>query len=192
MMFGRNGEVQETIKRIPKSSIGVELGVWKGVSSELFSKKTSTLHLVDSWSVEPYTELESYESYLDRYSKLTGGSTPDDFMRFYDKVHAGVVNKFKNNKNVKVYRMTTDRFFETFDQDVDWFYVDAAHDEAGVYRDMTNCYNYLKSRRGGIIFGDDYGVKLGVVAGVDKFMKNNTNLVFDNFYGNQFEVRVDI
>lgn len=190
MMIGKNIHVLETLNRIPQNSVGVELGVWKGNSSELFAQRTKRLHLVDSWSTEPYTELESYSSYLERYSSITGGDTPEDFMRFYDAVHAGVVNKFRDNNSVIVHRNTTEEFFETFDEKVDWFYVDAAHDEEGVYLDLTNCYNYLKAHGGGIIFGDDYGNKAGVVAGVDRWMAEHPELTLNNFYKNQFEILV--
>ena len=68
MMIGKNRNIHETIKRMPLNSVGVELGVWKGDSSALMAEKTSRLHLVDSWSVEPYKHLESYDDYIKRYS----------------------------------------------------------------------------------------------------------------------------
>lgn len=189
MMIGKNRNIHETIKRMPLNSVGVELGVWKGDSSALMAEKTSRLHLVDSWSVEPYKHLESYDDYIKRYSGITGGSSPKDFMNYYDQIYEGVVNRFKGNLNIQVWRMDTNKFFTMFEDKVDWFYVDAAHDEDGVYQDLVNTYNYLKKQDYGTIFGDDYGNKKGVVKGVDKFLKEY-NLKIDNFYNNQYEIKL--
>lgn len=189
MMIGTNRNIHETIKRMPNYSVGVELGVWKGDSSELMSQKTRKLHLVDSWSVEPYKHLESYEDYLKRYSGITGGNTPKEFMNYYDQIYESVCQRFQQNLNVQVWRMDTKRFFRMFDEKVDWFYVDAAHDEDGVYEDLVNTYKHLTSHGGGIIFGDDYGNKKGVVKGVDRFVEEyKVNL--NNFYNNQYEIKV--
>ena len=50
MMFGKNPGTDQTWKRIPEYSVGAELGVWQGESSEKFLKRASHVHLVDSWS----------------------------------------------------------------------------------------------------------------------------------------------
>lgn len=190
MMVGTNNHSKETVKRIKQGSVGVELGVWKGNSSELFRKKASRLHLVDSWSVAPYTQLESYQSYLDRYSSICGSKDPKDFKKYYDKIYESVKKKFSNDINVTIWRMNTDKFFKEFTDKVDWFYVDAAHDEDGVYKDLVNSYKHLKKFNGGIIYGDDYGNKKGVVKGVDKFLKEY-NLKINNFYENQYEIKIE-
>lgn len=191
MMKGVNRPVYETVKRIEQGSVGVELGVWKGDSSKLFAECASELHLVDAWSVDPYKDLENLDEYYKRYASITGGTTPEEFMKYYDKIYKKVVDRFANSKHVKVHRMDTDTFFETFDRKVDWFYVDAAHDELGVYKDMVNVYNHLIKFGGGTIYGDDYGNKAGVVAGVDKFMVEHPELTLNNFYKNQFEIKVN-
>lgn len=189
MMIGKNVNVPETVKRIKPNSVGVELGVWKGDSSQLFKSKSSKLYLVDSWSVQPYEHLESYESYLDRYASTAGIRDPKSFKKYYDDVYKSVVNRFRNDNNVIICRMDTDEFFSQFTEKVDWFYVDAAHDEDGVYKDLVNSYDHLKKFAGGTIYGDDYGNKQGVVKGVDKFLKKY-NLEINNFYRNQYEIKV--
>jgi hypothetical protein len=191
MMIGTNQQIKMTIKKIPFQSVGVELGVWKGNSSEYFAKKTRRLYLVDSWSVEPYKHLskDEYNRYLDRYADMTGSRDPQSFQMYYDQIHAGVVEKFSDNLNVSIWRMDTDKFFKTFNEKVDWFYVDAAHDEDGVYKDLCNTRNHLLKYGGGLIFGDDYGNKAGVVAGVDKFVEE-FGLTINNFYANQYEIKI--
>ena len=189
MMIGTNVAAQYVAKRMMPGSIGVELGVWKGKSSEIFSKRTSKLHLVDSWSVEPYRNLDSWDNYLQRYSQITGGNTPEDFEKYYDEIYESVEKKFEDNDDVIIHRMDTNKFFETFKGDVDWFYVDAAHDEEGCYKDLVNSYNHLRRHGGGILFGDDYGNKKGVVKAVDRF-KAERNLVMNVFHKNQYEMIV--
>ena len=51
MMFGKNPGTDQTWKRIPEGSVGAELGVWQGDSSEKFLKRAGHAHSVDSWSV---------------------------------------------------------------------------------------------------------------------------------------------
>lgn len=57
-MRGVNTQVLETVKRIPSNTVGVELGVWMGDSSEKFLSKAKKLFLVDSWDITPYKENE--------------------------------------------------------------------------------------------------------------------------------------
>ena len=73
MMLGTNTGSNETWKRIPEGSTGVELGVWKGESSSKFLQRAGHLHLVDPWSAVAYEdsdEFGNYQGYLNRYSKI--------------------------------------------------------------------------------------------------------------------------
>lgn len=188
MMFGNNPGARETVKRIRKNTIGVELGVWRGESSSLFVQKTKHLHLVDTWSVTPYKEYskEMQERYIDRYRKLVGSDREEDFQKYYDDVYASVKKKFEG-KPVTVNRMSTNEWFKTFKGTVDWVYVDARHDYDGVLEDLRNCLGVLKKT--GIIYGDDYGNKVGVKEAVDQFVKeNDLQFNFNNFWGDQFEI----
>jgi len=189
MMFGKNIGTTETCKRIPEGSIGVELGVWQGESSEKFLKKAGHLHLVDPWSSIAYEdsdEFGDYQGYLDRYSKLVGSNNPDDFQKFYDNIY-NMVSAKMINRPVTIHRQTTDEFFAEFTEKVDWVYVDALHSFEGCLSDLRNARKIIKP--GGSIFGDDYGNKPGVVKAVDTFIAD-TGLTLDNFYTNQFEIKV--
>jgi len=189
MMVGTNTPVLETIKRIPTGSVGVELGVWKGESASLFLTKASKLYLVDAWSVSPYVDGEewgSYQAYLDRYSKVVGGRTEEDFKRYYEKIYTLVKDKFKDDRRVFIYRGTTTSFFAFFDKKVDWVYVDASHSYTGCINDLYGSLRVATTS----IYGDDYGNKEGVTKAVDQFIKE-TNLPFNNFYKNQYEITVD-
>lgn len=190
MMWGNNPGTSGTSAMIPPGSVGAELGVWMGDSSEKFLRRAAHLHLVDSWSPIPYSETDewgTYENYLERYEKLAGGRTTEDFQRYYDRVHQSVVDRFAG-KPVTIHRMTTDEWFATFTEKLDWIYVDASHAFENCLRDLRNSLNVVK--RGGIIFGDDYSDKKpGVKKAVDYFSAE-MGLPIDNFYIDQYMIRV--
>lgn len=189
MMFGKNVESVHVANRIKENSVGVELGVWQGISSAKFEKKTKHLYLVDAWAPEAYVDSDEhggYEEYLKRYSKLVGSKNPEDFQKYYDKIYNKVCETFKD-KEVTIYRMNTNDFFNVFDKKVDWVYVDAAHDYEGCLSDLRNSLKILNED--GIIYGDDYHNKPGVKQAVDEFIKE-TGLTFNNVYGNQYEIKL--
>ena len=169
-MYGTNIQTDETWKRIPEGSVGVEIGVWKGESSEKFLRRASKLHLVDPWSPMAYEDTDEfgdYNTYIHRYSKLVGSSDPKDFQKYYDKICNQVCEKFKDN-NVVVHRCTSDEFFKNFQEEVDWIYLDGSHAYDQVSDDLCNSTRIVK--RGGSIFGDDYSDKKpGVKKAVDDF-----------------------
>lgn len=182
-MMGRpnNPESYHIIPFIPHGTVGAEIGVWMGNSSMRFLKETKPkhLHLVDPWSKEPYkyqlvSEHESYEDYLKKYAKVTGGSTEEDFDRFYNQVHSDVVNKFSQFDNVTIHRQWSTDFFNTFGDKLDWIYIDGDHSFEGCFADLENCLKVMKPD--GIIFGDDYAWKNnkgkpGVTKAVDQFTR---------------------
>ena len=187
MMYGRNKDSEETWKRIPENTVGIEIGVWKGGSSEKFLRRAQHLHLVDAWSPIAYENSDehgTYDNYLDRYAELVGSRNPADFQQFYDSIYQGVVDKF-SNKPVTIHRMNSRDFFKTFNQQVDWVYIDADHSYEGCLFDLESSLRVV--RPGGIIFGDDYTNKPGVRRAVGEFI-SRTGLPFDNFYGTQYEI----
>ncbi len=178
-----------TVTRIPENTIGIELGVWKGYSSEIFLQKAKYLHLVDSWSIEPFTgssEFGTYDDYLKRYAKMVGSDKPEDFQKYYDDIYESVVERFKE-KPIKIHRCKTNIFFEYFTEEVDWVYVDAGHDYKNCITDLRSSLKIIK--KGGLIIGDDYHTKPGVTKAVNEFVKES-GLIFDNFYGSQYEIKV--
>ena len=192
MMNGMNKDSSNIIAHIPPNSVGIELGVWKGNSSAKFlTKDLKQLYLVDAWSVEPYRQTTewTWEEYIQRYQKITGGFTEHDFAKYYQQIYSAVVDRFSIYPNVKIFRMSTDDFFTNhcltqswkdtggrFNHDsdvihdVDWIYVDASHSYEGVLKDLENSWQIIKP--GGKMIGDDYGDnKPGVQQAVDAFVK---------------------
>lgn len=157
MMLGKNGAASLVAEMIPRGSVGVELGVWRGDTSLLFLEKASFLYLVDSWSFYPYKVLDhdSYREYQAKYKELVLSEDEGDFMKYYDKVYNEVLDKTRG-KPVKIYRQTTRDFFKHFSEKVDWVYVDAMHEYLDCFLDLQDSYNIVKS--GGAIYVDDYNL----------------------------------
>ena len=187
MMHGKNIESKKVLNRIPANSIGCEIGVWKGLSSELFLSKCSHLHLVDSWHYAPYIESLEFgdqKSFIKRYEPLVKSDNLNDFQNYYDKVYRSVVEKFKD-KPVTIHRKTSDSFFEKTNIKVDWIYLDASHEYKQVKKDLYNCLKILKEN--GVLLGDDYLSKPEVKEAVDEFVQEK-KFKLDNFFGSQFEI----
>lgn len=187
MMIGRNKKSIKVLDFIGNDTIGAELGVWKGDSSAKFLTKAKHLHLVDSWSPIPYTvsdEHGTYENYLERYSNLVGSKNPRDFQNFYDKIYQSVVKRFKN-ESVTIHRMSTQQWFKSFKENLDWIYIDAGHGYDDCLYDLKNSLKIVKV--GGLILGDDYSeAKPGVKRAVKAFSKEY-NLSFEIFSETQFK-----
>jgi len=166
---------------IPLDSVGVEIGVWKGDSSEQFLTRAKQLHLVDPWSVEPYKGKE-FQAYLHRYRRVAGGGTEADMQRHYDRVYEQVVKRFIG-KPVAIHRCTSQEFFRFFpERSVDWVYVDGLHTYEGCLADLHGAWKII--RPGGVLLGDDYGNKDGVTRAVDAFAMDA------EVVGNQYRIQL--
>ena len=184
-MFGRNKGAESVVERLPDKSIGVEIGVWKGDSSELFLRKASLLHLVDPWSPHPYVdsdEFGGYEEYRKRYAELVGDITHEAFEKYYENIYQSVVARF-DGFPVEIHRCTSRQFFASFHGSVDWVYVDGGHDEATCYHDLFGSLRIANYA----VFGDDYGTKPGVTAAVDRIVAE-TNCPITVFAKDQYRL----
>ena len=189
MMHGENKETEQVLERIPNDKIGVEIGVWKGESSEKFLLKSKFMHLVDPYHVDPYLKSKEFNTdkqFIKRYKTLVKSSNLNDFQTYYESIFQSVVKKFQN-KPVKIHRCTSDDFFSNFKEKVDWIYVDGSHEYKQVKQDFKNCLKILNTN--GEIFGDDYLRKPGVKQAVDEFVKEN-GFQLDNYFRNQFEIMI--
>lgn len=196
-----NKDAVNVIQAIPADTIGAEVGVWMGNTSQKFlDKGLKHLHLVDSWSPIPYeqqpnNEHGSYEQYLAKYSHLVGSTDPSKFDEYYDKIYQGVVDRFDRFDNVTIHRMTSKEFFEQFSynpEKLDWIYVDGDHSYEGCLYDLEQSLKAVK--KGGKIFGDDYRWtnahgKPGVTQAVDEFVKKYS-LTIKRYGILQFEIEV--
>jgi len=187
MMFGKNLDAREIVKRIPVGSVGVEIGVWRGDSTALFLLHAQHVHCVDPWSVAPYepgSEHGTFGQYLSRYAKVVGSDKPEDFQSFYDLIYREVCDRFPSEL-VTIHRCTSAEFFAKFPFKVDWVYVDGSHQYEDCKADLRGARRIVKS--GGAIFGDDYRSKHGVTRAVDEFCQE-TGLPLRTHGQSQYEI----
>lgn len=183
MMYGRNAGSEETARRIPPGTVGVEIGVWKGETSERFLERAAHLHMVDPWAVAPYMQTDEFggeAAYFERYADLVGSTDPVAFQRFYDELYDDVVRKFAG-RPVTIHRKTSREFFLSLRGEVDWVYIDGAHDYESVSADLMLAWTVSKQ----FICGDDYGTKTGVTHAVDDFAWR-LGVMVEVFAHNQF------
>lgn len=137
---------------------GVELGVFKGLNSErmLNELNIKNMHLVDLWI------------------------TPECLKHQYnlEQFYCDVCEKFKDKRNVFIYRNDTATTAELFDDNsLDFVYVDADHTYEGCKRDILAWLSKVK--KNGIICGHDYYCCEGVNKAVNEIFKDREIITFD-------------
>jgi hypothetical protein len=186
---GVNTDSDKILHLIKPGTIGAEIGVWKGSSSEKFLKRgLKKFYMVDSWSLAGYDPAFqvndptiSLTSILNNYRRMVGSKHPADFEKFYDKIYEGVVKKFSGYKEAEIVRMGANEWFEQYKktgEKLDWIYIDGDHSYTGVKNDLNNAIEVVKS--GGVIIGDDYKWKSltadkgGVKKAVNEFVSQRS------------------
>ena len=174
---------------IPPNSVGAEIGVWMGNTSEGILSRVQgikKIHLVDSWSVVPYKNNSemSFQEYIARYQEITNEISEQGFMNYYEQVYKHVLEKFKFEPRIEIHRMLSSDWFNMMEKEnlkLDWIYIDGDHSYEGCLSDLRNGLSILKN--GGTLFGDDYkwpGTKWGkpgVTKAVNKFREENPLLM---------------
>ena len=141
--FPRYSEV--AIKEnLGKDLIGVEIGVYKGENAKrmLSSLPIKMLYLVDPY--ELYKEWD-YEGEVAKVNKNT--------MKKLEETAKKRLKHFKN-KIIWIKKKSEDAF-KDIPNNLDFVYIDAAHDYFNVKKDTENYYPKIK--KGGILAGHDFG-----------------------------------
>jgi hypothetical protein len=156
------------LRRLPKHSVGVEIGVWAGDLSAaiLRAVRPMQLHLLDPWAFAPD---ERYEQAW--YGGARAGSQAE-----MDEVYKRVLQRFETeiaDGAVVIHRSTSAEAAAGFeDASLDWVYVDGNHLYEYVRADLE--LFAPKMRPGGLLAGDDYGAAGwwddGVRRAVDRFL----------------------
>ena len=139
----------------------LEIGSYEGRSAIFFLEKfsKSSIKCVDTW----------------------GGSDEhnrSDFIEIESNFDLNTI-KFKNNNRLKKYKMSSNVFFESNNDKLDFIYVDGDHSAEQVYLDITNSWNTLN--KGGYLLLDDYmwwyykDLKKNPSTPINKFITNNIN-----------------
>ena len=177
-----NDAINNIVQEVKAHSVGAEIGVWMGNTAAAFlNRNIRKIHLVDSWSCEPFknsSEYKSYDEYLSKYAKLLKVEKSEEaFTKYYNDIFKSVEDKFMLDSRVHIHRMTSKEWFENFKEEkLDWIYIDGSHSYEGVLMDLE--YSLKVVRKYGLIMGDDYGwpntqwkAKDGVTQAVDEFIK---------------------
>lgn len=156
------------LRALPRESIGAEIGVFKGAFSAriLSVVRPRKFHLIDPWHYE--TDATYKKSWY-------GGSGGKD-QATQDGIHQSVRDRFAKEIAagvVTVHRAySADAAAQFADSYFDWVYIDGNHLYEFVKQDL-HAY-FPKVKPGGLVCGDDYGVKgwwdHGVTRAVDEFV----------------------
>lgn len=150
------------LEKLPRNSIGGELGVDTGGFSEMILKyaQPKKLHLIDVWNSTRYN--------LNKKLRVEE--------KFVNQIKSGQV-EINIGYSTQLVAQFKDGYF-------DWIYIDTDH-SYGTTRDELNLYA-SKIKKGGIIAGHDYEVahwnglsKFGVIEAVNEFcVLNNWEFVY--------------
>lgn len=157
-----NKDVISILDLIQPDTIGAEIGVWLGNTSEKFLQcQPKTLYLIDPYSAEIYyqtlTSIDNRVTHPNSWSNLRQIVTTVDLVeasKYLDEMYARVQNKFKDNSAVVLIRKTSTEWFEQLSTKLDWIYIDGNHSYECVSQDLINGLEAV--RAGGLILGDDY------------------------------------
>ena len=173
------------LRRLPKNSIGIEIGVYEGDFSAQILKVVNPrkLYLVDPWEAQGGEMKDSWFG-----TEKTGGQSAMDARfdevaaRFKSEIGSGIVELVRNYSDAAVSK------FE--DDSVDWVYIDGNHLYEYVKKDLELYFSKMKE--GGLMTGDDYNDggwwKDGVKKAVDEFVENGYAEVV-KLRGNQYILR---
>jgi hypothetical protein len=162
----------DLLNLLPKGSVGAEIGVWRGdFSSRLLSVvRPARLHLVDPWKFETSS----------LYERAWYGGTGAKNQAEMDAIYETVLRRFAQEAEtgvVLVHRGPSAEIGMQFDDAYfDWVYIDGNHLYEYVKRDLEVFATKVKP--GGLVTGDDYGVRgwwdNGVTRAVDEFVAGST------------------
>ena len=121
-------------------------------------KKNKNLEL---WLVDPWISSDDYTEFSQK--KL-------------DDSYKKVVEKFKDNQNIKIIKDKSLAASDKFSNgSLDFVYVDGDHDYEHIKNDLNIWFKKLK--KNGVLFGDDYARPYGVHKAVSEFCFENKLIV---------------
>lgn len=147
----------ELIQLIPKFSIGVEIGVFKGEFSKVLLEgiQPELLYLIDPW-----------EGLIGSGDKDGNNVIQIDGNSYYIN---NIIPEFLFIPNVKLLRHYSDVINLFPDSYLDWIYIDGLHEYESIKYDLETSFSKIKY--GGYIMGHDYNAISfpGVVLAVNEF-----------------------
>lgn len=180
----------KTLNSLPKNSIGLEIGVWKGEFTEEIIKivQPKRLYLLDPWIFQPNSP-DGKENYSTRWYGGSAAKSQKDM----DSIYQNVCNQFKNNANITIFKaFSADLPTLLPEYTLDWTYIDGNHSYDYVMKDLELSFKLVKENA--MITGDDFshpGVQKAVFEFHDKYKLHITNLdLFEDQF--LFTIKKDI
>lgn len=127
--------------------VGVEIGIWDGGNASV---------------AIPYIKPKKYYM-VDPYREWDGCKFKQCE---FDSVYSKMFSKFSTIPEAVILKTTSLEASKIIENDLDFVYIDGAHDYENKILDLKIWYN--KIRKGGIICGDDYLIP-SVIKAVDDF-----------------------
>jgi hypothetical protein len=157
----------------------IEVGSWKGASSIKMGLHIKTRRLntkilcVDTWlgSIEHWEKKESQDPEL--YFRYRSLRLKNGYPQLYYQFIYNVISNQLQDVIIPCPNtsLMASKWLARQSIRADLIYIDASHDEADAYHDISNYFNLLTNR--GVIFGDDYNDAYGVKRAVARFMMSH-------------------
>jgi hypothetical protein len=144
----------ERIGKKPHEVKVLEIGSYFGESSRIFAGHFGEVTCVDPYGLykkEDETKADdvNFSTNTDRIDAYVKDNDVNDLVYFYFKHNA-----LDNSNKIKHFRLTSDEYFEQFDEKFDLIYVDGDHRYSQQIKDYTNALQVLN--RDGILGGHDF------------------------------------
>lgn len=136
---------RDMLQAMPKGGTAVEIGVWKGVFSQMLLNqlRPEKLILIDPW-----------KSFEERDAAFDGQTGDDEF----ETIYQGVITKYApeiSEGRVEVRRgLSGDVLAKLNSESLSFAYIDGDHSYTGVCADLASLWPLMKV--GGVIMLDDY------------------------------------
>ncbi len=158
---------EQLLNMLPKNSIGVEIGVFKGEFSRIILQVVDPqlFYLIDPWE-----------------GKIESGDKNGNNIEFIDGNEyyiSDIIKGFLFLPQIKILKHYSDIINLFPNNYLDWIYIDGAHDYSTVKHDLVSSYDKIKQN--GYIMGHDYTTKMfpDLVRAVDEFcLEYNLNIEY--------------
>lgn len=152
--------------KLPENSTFIEIGVWKGASicylAELAKELNKKIHII---GVDIFAD--KLDNVNDTYKVTKNKINPNNYLQFI--YHLQQIKCLDFVTPLALFSEDASILFN--DSSVDCLFLDGAHDENSVYKDL-DCW-ISKVTSGGYICGHDY--KDGIKPIIDKYFKEKLN-----------------
>lgn len=133
--------LQDEIKKLGSSVVGLELGVWYGINMGHLLEECPNIKLLIG--IDPYLPYQDWNRYIDE----------DMMMHAYNSARS-IVERFPDRSDI--IRTTSKNASEQFKGKLDFIFIDGDHSYERCYEDLNLWYDHV--RPGGLFSGHDFSL----------------------------------